>query len=70
MFEYDYCHRFCQEDKTLRNEDEIHKAIYDAFLQQEVRRNRERVEEIIFITSNNEKEINNKLYIDEEDEED
>ena len=54
----------------MRNEDEIHKAIYDAFLQQEVRRNRERVEEIIFITSNNEKEINNKLYIEEEDEED
>ena len=54
----------------MRNEDEIHKAIYDSFLQQEVRRNRERVEEIIFITSNNEKEINNKLYIEEEDEED
>jgi hypothetical protein len=32
-----------------------------------VRRNRERVGEILFVTSNNEREIMSKLYVEEED---
>ncbi|MCO5573073.1 hypothetical protein L7F22_026838 [Adiantum nelumboides] len=49
------------EDQTLSTEERMHKIINQTFQEEEIRRNRERVEEIMFVVNTNETEINDKL---------
>lgn len=50
-----------QEDQTLSNEDKMHKSINETFQEQEIRRNRDRVEEVLYVVNKNEEEINDNL---------
>ncbi|KAH7278696.1 hypothetical protein KP509_38G052800 [Ceratopteris richardii] len=49
------------EDQTLSNEDKLYKALNESIKQEEIKRNRERVEEILFIFNTNDGKINDKL---------